>query len=437
MSMKSKLMTSAAALTLITGAAMADQHAAAETEMNAEFAAGWNEDLDGQFGDIADVQIAELIGMNVVSEAGDDIGDVTNFVLMEDELKAVVGVGGFLGLGEHEVALSLSDVTYNGEALVVAFTKEELEAMPEYTDELEAMRLAETDTFRTRAMVEGTETAGVEGATGEMEAPVDGSTEMAGTQTIDASGETMNVDAEQTANADTMENVEAEVAAEGEAMADTEEATIEGDADVTAEIDPGTPESASPTGEEVAAAEDAAEAAGQDGDTVTEEVAEAEQGAIEQEAEELVAEAGNAASEAGAAIEGAADATGEAVADAGAAVEGAVEDAGDWMANFTEIADWQINEIEGKNVASTDGNVIGEVDDLARQDGKVVALVGIGGFLGLGEHDVALDLANLTWDGEKFIAEGYTEEDLKAMAEYDAETVEMLDDDITLNDVNM
>ena len=512
MSMKSKLMTSAAALTIMTGAAIAQDTAATpETTEQPAYAQGWNEDLDSQYGDIADTQIAELIGMNVISENGDDVGEVDNFVLMDDELKAVVGVGGFLGLGEHEVALSLSEMTYNGEALVIAFTKEELEAMPEYTDELEAQRLAETDTFRTRQMTEDgqpVETAGVEGATGgmatdaetssvegeelaqdgeatietdetagqtadastEIEQPADGSTEMAGTQSIDAEGDTMNIDAEQTAEAGSMENVDAEVEAEGEAMAETEEATVEGEGEMTAEVDPGTPEEASPTGEEVAAAEDAAEAAGQDGDTMTEEVAENEQGEIEQEAEELTAEAGNAAEDAGNALEGAADTAGQELAEAGDAVEGAAEEAGtemaeaaeatenavegaaattvaaaegaaeetgDWMANFAEIADWQINEIEGKNVASTDGNVIGEVDDLARQDGKVVALVGIGGFLGLGEHDVALDLANLTWDGEKFIAEGYTEEDLKAMAEYDAETVEMLDDQSTLNDANM
>ena len=37
-----------------------------------------------------------------------------------------------------------------------------------------------------------------------------------------------------------------------------------------------------------------------------------------------------------------------------------------------------------------------------------------------------------SWDGEKFIAEGMTEEDLKNMAEVDMDTLEQLDGDVTL-----
>lgn len=436
MTIRSKLLTSVAALTLASGAAFAESHSAAATdaeagvEMNAtsgpQYATGWNENLDSAYSDIADRQIAELIGMNVVTDGGDDVGEVDNFVIMEDELKAVVGVGGFLGLGEHHVALALSDLTYEGDRLIIPFTAEELEAMPEYTEELEQQRLAETDTFRTR---------------GDMEGSMEADTDIA----------------------------EADATADGDVMTDEDSTAMNmADGDLESDAD----EASAPSGEDVAAAE---EAAGGE-DTMTEEIAEDQKGEIEQEAEEMVAEAdaateeamaegeqmaenaaaeteqaveeagaemAEAGAEAEAAIEEgteevaeAADATGEAIQEGAEnvaqATENAAEETGDWLAKFAEAADWTTADIEGKSVATANGEVIGEIDDLGMQGDQLVAVVGIGGFLGLGEHDVALDIQEMSWDGEKFIAEGYSEDELKNMAEYDPETVEPLEADVTL-----
>lgn len=466
MTIRSKLLTSVAALTIASGAAYAEQHTAAETEANADatmsattgqqtYAEGWNEDLDSAYGPIADRQIAELVGMNVVTEGGDDVGEVDNFVIMEEQLKAVVGVGGFLGLGEHHVALALEDLTYDGDRLVIPFTAEELEAMPEYTEELEQQRLAETDTLRTR---------------GDMEATGEAETDMAATDTE----------------------------AEGDALTEEDSTAMNmADGDIESDAD----EASAPSGEDVAAAE---EAAG-DEDTMTEEVAEAEKGEIEQEAEELAAEADAATEEAMAEgeemaqdAEEATEEAGAELAEAGENAEAAVEEgaeevaqetdeamteaeqmaenaeaeteqaideaaenlaeAGDeaeaevesemtaeadteattgessdnWLAQFEEIADWTAADIQGREVATASGEVIGEIDELGMQDNRLVAVVGIGGFLGLGEHDVALDISEMSWDGEKFVADGYSAEELEGMAEYDPETVEPLEADATL-----
>ena len=413
MTIKSKLLTSAAALTLVSGAAFAegetlqtDAEITTETAVTAEagatdaYAPGWNENLDTNYAPIADRQIAELIGMNVVTEAGDDVGEVDNFVLMEDKLQAVVGVGGFLGLGEHHVALALSDLTYEGDRLVIPFTASELEAMPQYTEELDATALAETDTLRTR---------------GDVTAPA-----LDGENLADAGAANLEED-----DSELMQ------------MADGD---IESDAD----------EAAAPTGEDVAAAE---EAAG-DEDTMTEDVAEAEKGEIEQEAEELAAEAdaaveegAEAVAEAGADAEAAveesaeevaeaADATGDAIAEGAEnvaqATENAAQETADWLAKFGEVAEWTTADIQGKNVATASGEVIGEIDDLGTQNDKLMAVVGIGGFLGLGEHDVALEISEMSWDGEKFVVDGYSEDDLKGMAEYDPETLQPLQADVTL-----
>ena len=104
---------------------------------------------------------------------------------------------------------------------------------------------------------------------------------------------------------------------------------------------------------------------------------------------------------------------------------------------FQQIADWTVNDLEGTNVASASGEVIGEIDYIGerKSDGEVVAIVGIGGFLGLGEHEVALSLDNLTWDSEHFVAEGYTEAELKEMPEYDAEAIVLAESDVTLRSI--
>lgn len=88
----------------------------------------------------------------------------------------------------------------------------------------------------------------------------------------------------------------------------------------------------------------------------------------------------------------------------------------------------------GAEVASSAGEDIGEIDNVVRINGEVMAVVGVGGFLGLGEHSVALPLTELDWQGETVTAFGYTEEQLKSMDEYDAELATQLeaDEQITL-----
>ena len=75
-----------------------------------------------------------IVGMDVVNADGDKIGDVSKVV--GDQV--VISVGGFLGIGEHEVALPWSKFTTNGTGdnakLEVAVTKDELKDMPTYKD---------------------------------------------------------------------------------------------------------------------------------------------------------------------------------------------------------------------------------------------------------------------------------------------------------------
>ena len=58
---------------------------------------------------------------------------------------------------------------------------------------------------------------------------------------------------------------------------------------------------------------------------------------------------------------------------------------------------WRVSDFQGKAVYGSDGENIGEINDvLVSQDGSVNAvIIGVGGFLGIGEKDVAVDMGAL------------------------------------------
>jgi sporulation protein YlmC with PRC-barrel domain len=82
-----------------------------------------------------------FIGESVYNGTGDNaenIGDVNDLVIAKDgKVEAVVvGVGGFLGIGEHNVAVDFPKVSWaerNGDRwLIYQATKEQLQALPEF-----------------------------------------------------------------------------------------------------------------------------------------------------------------------------------------------------------------------------------------------------------------------------------------------------------------
>jgi sporulation protein YlmC with PRC-barrel domain len=76
------------------------------------------------------------------------------------------------------------------------------------------------------------------------------------------------------------------------------------------------------------------------------------------------------------------------------------------------------------NSAGKDGQNIGNVDDLViDKDGKIVSVVvGVGGFLGIGSKDVAIDYAQVKWEqgnGSWWIIVPTTADQLKALPDFD------------------
>lgn len=148
---------------------------------------------------------------------------------------------------------------------------------------------------------------------------------------------------------------------------------------------------------------------------------------------DAIAEGAEATADAtGDAIDAAADQTEEWANEAGEAMEDTtdeiasdMETLGDAVAPSTLTA----GALVGTEVMGDTGETIGEVDNVVLVQGKEMAVVGVGGFLGLGEHDVALPLEELTVEGEQLHAAGYTKEELESMAEFDAEAATEVNDD--------
>ncbi len=87
------------------------------------------------------LRASDMIDTDVVSPQGDSIGEVKEVVIDPNTGRvayAVVSFGGFLGMGEKDVAISFENLKFakdNDNDLVVTtnVTKETLQATPAYT----------------------------------------------------------------------------------------------------------------------------------------------------------------------------------------------------------------------------------------------------------------------------------------------------------------
>ena len=77
---------------------------------------------------------SKMIGRTVFNSAGEKIGEVESALIDQDGKVryVIVGVGGFLGLGQRDVALRWDQLTMadNDQKIVVNMTKEQLSALP-------------------------------------------------------------------------------------------------------------------------------------------------------------------------------------------------------------------------------------------------------------------------------------------------------------------
>lgn len=91
-----------------------------------------------QTGHTEAILASKVIGTNVYNTAGKHIGSIEDVMLDKTSngiLFAIIGFGGFLGIGEMYHALPWSTLDYDeGKGgYVVPFTREQLEAAPSYS----------------------------------------------------------------------------------------------------------------------------------------------------------------------------------------------------------------------------------------------------------------------------------------------------------------
>ena len=289
-----------------------------------------------------------LIGQSVYNGIGDDaenIGDINDLVISpEGDVQAVViGVGGFLGIGQKDVAIEYDLVSWQErdgqEWLVVETTADALKAQEEFDTAAYEPQPADADVKETKpATAEDLAKAPVEKADEEMaEAPAE------------------------------------EPMTEEQAAAPTEEPAAEEDKDKMAEA---------PAAEDKAV-EETAEAPVTD-DTRT--------AAIDRE-------------------------------------------------SLTErpLGDISAEDFIGTTVYGANDENVGEIGDVVlSEDGKVDAvIIDVGGFLGIGEKEVAVGMDNLKFlsdeDGDLYLYTEFTEEQLEAQPEYDESSYAENRDEMRMN----
>lgn len=100
------------------------------------------------------IRAKRVIGTSVKDTGGTTIGTVEDIMLDKETnhiMYAVVGFGGFLGMGEkyHPIPWSQLDYNENHSAYVVPYTKDQLKAAP--ADSLDELTRGDGTGFRDRA----------------------------------------------------------------------------------------------------------------------------------------------------------------------------------------------------------------------------------------------------------------------------------------------
>jgi hypothetical protein len=84
-------------------------------------------------------------------------------------------------------------------------------------------------------------------------------------------------------------------------------------------------------------------------------------------------------------------------------------------------AGYRASQIIGGSVLNQNDDKIGTVDDLIVEPSEKVpfAILSVGGFLGLGEHLVAVPFSNLRISADKIVLPGATKDELKTLPEFE------------------
>jgi sporulation protein YlmC with PRC-barrel domain len=78
----------------------------------------------------------QVLGKTVFNDSGDGLGKVDDIIVAPDKAVsyAIIGAGGFLGVGRHDVAIPVSQIKQqsDGKFILAGATKDALKAMPPF-----------------------------------------------------------------------------------------------------------------------------------------------------------------------------------------------------------------------------------------------------------------------------------------------------------------
>ena len=83
---------------------------------------------------------------------------------------------------------------------------------------------------------------------------------------------------------------------------------------------------------------------------------------------------------------------------------------------------WSLKKsVLGKSVYNEEGKAVGKIDDVIVAPDKAVsyAIIGAGGFLGMGKHDVAIPVSQFRLESNKIPLPGATRDALKALPKFE------------------
>nr|WP_312988332.1 PRC-barrel domain-containing protein [Comamonas koreensis] len=83
---------------------------------------------------------------------------------------------------------------------------------------------------------------------------------------------------------------------------------------------------------------------------------------------------------------------------------------------------WSLKKsVLGKSVYNEEGKSVGKIDDVIVAPDKAVsyAIIGAGGFLGVGKHDVAIPVGQFRVQNDKITLPGATKDALKALPKFE------------------
>ena len=87
-------------------------------------------------------------------------------------------------------------------------------------------------------------------------------------------------------------------------------------------------------------------------------------------------------------------------------------------AGATKDAKMTVRQITDYDIVGADGKTLGDIENVVNNNNKLYAVIGSGGFLGLGEKSVAIPLSSLMFNGDHFVSPSITDSQVNSLKEF-------------------